>query len=259
VAWAVTAVAVVAAAAGATAAVLLATPPGGHGTARPLPASVPQSRPDPDATPRPSTGPVDRAVFAPGACIAYPPARGDTGQTVFIDAGHGGLDPGGTGYTSAGQQVSEAPVNLRIELLAAALLRARGYRVVVSRTRATGVARLPPGDTGGGLLTPAGVHADVAARDICANTAHADLLVGIYMNAGYSEGSLTTYDPSRPFTPASKHLATLLQRDVLGRLNGAGLDIPDDGVVSDIGLGSSQTVADLTYGHLLLLGPAKPG
>jgi hypothetical protein len=89
-----------------------------------------------------------------------------------------------------------------------------------------------------------GVHADVAARDVCADKADADILAGIYMNAGGGEGSLTAYDPSRPFAAASRRPATLLQHSVLSRLNAAGLDIPDDGVVSDIGLGSGLRIAD---------------
>lgn len=51
--------------------------------------------------------PVDPAFFAPGTCVAYPPTSGDTGKTVFLDAGHGGLDPNGVGYTSNGAQVSD--------------------------------------------------------------------------------------------------------------------------------------------------------
>jgi hypothetical protein len=79
------------------------------------------------------------------------------------------------------------------------------------------------------------------------------------MNAGGGEGSLTAYDPSRPFAAASLRLATLPQHSVLSRLNAAGLGIPDDGIVSDIGLGSALTAADMAYDHLMLLGPAKPG
>jgi N-acetylmuramoyl-L-alanine amidase len=237
------------------------SPPAHHGTRHP---AIPQTahaamHPDHDPVADSAGEPVDPAFFAPGACVAYPPTSGDTGKTVFLDAGHGGLDPGGVGYTSNGTQVREAPVNLRIELLAAVILRAHGYRVVVSRTGASGVARLGPGDVTEGLLTPAGVHADVAARVVCANTAGADILAGIYMNAGGGEGSLTAYDPGRPFAAASRRFATLLQRSVLSRLNAAGLGIPDGGVVSDIGLGSALTAADTAYHHLLLLGPAKPG
>jgi N-acetylmuramoyl-L-alanine amidase len=266
-AWAVAIAGLVAAGlavAGVPAAVGIAgviSPSAHHGTrhpAIPLPAFV-AVHPAHDPAADRLGEPVDPAFFAPGACIAYPPTSGDTGKTVFLDAGHGGLDPGGVGYTSNGTQVSEAPVNLRIELLTAAILRARGYRVVVSRTGPSGVARLGPGDVTEGLLTPAGVHADVAARDVCANQAGADILVGIYLDAGGGEGSLTAYDPGRPFAAANLRFATLLQRSVLSRLNAAGLDIPDDGVVSDVGLGSTLTAADMAYGRLMLLGPAKPG
>jgi N-acetylmuramoyl-L-alanine amidase len=231
-------------------------PPGGHDAPRPVrhPArAAAHSGEDPPE------GPLDPSFFAPGACVAYPPTSGDNGRTVFLDAGHGGLDPGGTGETSGGTQVSEAPVNLSIELLTATILRARGYRVVVSRTGSSGVARLGSGDVDGNLLTDAGAHADVADRDICANKAHANLLTGIYMDAGSAEGSLTAYDPDRSFSAASLRFAKLLQGDVLSRLNGDGLDIPDDGVASDVGLGSSLDEADMAYDHLLLLGPAKQG
>jgi hypothetical protein len=46
------------------------------------------------------------------------------------------------------------------------------------------------------------------------------------MNAGGGEGSLTAYDPSRPFATASLRFATLLQHSVLSRLNAAGLGRP---------------------------------
>jgi N-acetylmuramoyl-L-alanine amidase len=207
-----------------------------------------------------ASGPVDSAFFATGACVAYPPTSGDNGKIVFLDAGHGGIDPGGVGYTSSGAEVGEATVNLSIELLAAADLRARGYEVVVSRSGSTGVARLGPADVDGGLLTVAGVHADVADRDICANKAHADLLVGIYMDAGSGgAGSLTSYDPDRPFAAANQRFATLLQGDVLSALNADHLDIPNDGVDSDSGLGSAIGAAAEAYNHLMLLGPAEAG
>ena len=42
-------------------------------------------------------------------------------------------------------------------------------------------------------------------------------------------------------------------------MNAQGWQIPDDGAQPDQGLGSTLTPADHAYGHLLLLGPAKPG
>ena len=39
---------------------------------------------------------------------------------------------------------------------------------------------LGPGDTDEGVLSELGSHDDVAARDVCANLAKADLLVGLH-------------------------------------------------------------------------------
>ena len=47
---------------------------------------------------------------------------------------------------------------------------------------------------------------------------------------------------------------------MLAALNAHGWAIPDDGVVSDVSLGGpALSAAAAAYGHLLLLGPAKPG
>jgi N-acetylmuramoyl-L-alanine amidase len=193
--------------------------------------------------------------------MAFPPTDGDRHETVFLDAGHGGIDPGGVGTTEAGAAVKESTVNLAIELDVMAILRAQGYRVVVSRTQNTTVTRLTPGDVDGSVLTVQGAFNDVAARDVCANLAKANVLVGIYMDSGepWNAGCLTGDDQDRPFSAENKRLATLLQDDVLGAMNAQGWDIPDDGVQPDSGLGSALTAAAVAYGHLLLLGPAKAG
>lgn len=204
---------------------------------------------------------VDPAAFSPGACMAFPPTRGDNHRTVFLDAGHGGIDPGAVGTTETGAAVEESTVNLPVELDTMAILRAQGYRVVVSRTRNTSVTRLTPADVSGGALTVQAALNDVAARDICANKVGANLLVGIYMDSGDpgNAGSVTGYDAARPFSAANLRLADLLQDDVLAAMNAQGWDIPNGGVMPDTVLGSALTSADVAYGHLLLLGPAKAG
>ncbi|MGP0029477.1 MAG: N-acetylmuramoyl-L-alanine amidase family protein [Acidimicrobiales bacterium] len=213
---------------------------------------------------------LDPSAFAPGACVAFGPTSGDRHETVFLDAGHGGIDPGATGTTETGQTVEEADLTLPVELDAMALLRAQGFRVVVSRTGASTVVRLAPDDTSGGVLTVQGAHDDVAARDVCANLAKADALVGIYFDAGYSSlnaGSLTAYDASRPFSAANLKLAFLVQAYVLSDMNAQGWAIPDDGVETDTALGSyvgdpsdgGIAAAALDYNHLLLIGPAMAG
>ena len=202
--------------------------------------------------------------------MSFLPTSGDRHLTVFLDAGHGGLDPGGVGVTESGQQIEESTINLPIELDTMAILRAQGFRVVVSRTMNTTVLKLGSGDTDGQLLSLQGSHDDAAARDVCANKADADLLVGIYMDAGGSPdnaGSVSTYDTGRPFSAANLKFATLLQSDILVAVNAQGWNIPNDGVVSDATEGSSVgdpadgglAAESANYDHLLLLGPASPG
>lgn len=213
---------------------------------------------------------LDPALFASGSCVAFPPTHGDRGQTVFLDAGHGGIDPGGVGITQSGSTIYEADETLPVELDAMALLRSAGYRVVVSRTSASTVLRLGPQDVSGSLLTLVGAHDDVAARDECANDAGAQVLVGIYYNASSSPqdaGGITAYDPDRSFSAANLKLAGLVQSDVLAQMNAQGWGIPNNGVQPDGGLGSldgSPTSGGLAgeaaaYNHLMLIGPAMPG
>jgi N-acetylmuramoyl-L-alanine amidase len=220
--------------------------------------------PGPSGSSRQGGGiPVDAGLFQEGSCMLFDPTHGDLHQTVFLDAGHGGIDPGAVGQTEAGRTVYEADLTLPVELDAAALLRAHGFAVAVSRTRDSLVGRLGAQDFAGGLLTPRGVHDDIAARDECADLAKAAVLVGIYFDAGYSPqnaGCLTAYDPARNFWPASLRLAELVQNDVLAALNSRDWAVPDDGVTADLGLGGPAfNYADAAYGHLLLLGPAEPG
>jgi N-acetylmuramoyl-L-alanine amidase len=205
---------------------------------------------------------LDPAYFSPGACVAFPPTEGNRHLTVFLDAGHGGLDPGAVGVTESGRVIYEADQTLPVVMDTMAILRRAGFRVVVSRTRPTTVLRLRPSDVSGNLLTDLGVHDDVAARDICANTAHANVLVGVYFNAGASAdnaGCITAYDSARVFAAENRRLADLVQSDVLAAMNAQGWQIPDIGAQTDQGLGSSLTAADQAYDHLLLIGPAKKG
>jgi N-acetylmuramoyl-L-alanine amidase len=205
---------------------------------------------------------IDPAYFSPGACVAFPPTMGNRHLTVFLDAGHGGPDPGAVGVTRSGQVIYEADQTLPVVLDTTTILRRAGFQVVVSRTGPTSVLRLGPGDMSGRVLSVTGSHDDVAARDVCANMAHADVLVGVYFNSGptaANAGCLTAYDPARPFATDNRRLAGLVQSAVLAAMNEQGWQIPDDGAQPDQGLGSTLTPADHAYGHLLLLGPAKKG
>ena len=213
---------------------------------------------------------VDEVAFAPGACVRLSPTKGDRHLTVFLDAGHGGVDPGAPGTTQSGATIYEADETLPVELDAAASLRDDGYTVVVSRTTNTTVVRPGPAEVSGGALTLQGAHDDVAARDQCADDAQAALLVGIYFDAGGSTanaGSLTAYDAVRPFSAQNQRFAQFLQSDVVAAMNRQGWAIPDDGVQTDVALGSCNDCSGgsvlgqeaAAYDHLMLLGPADPG
>ena len=206
---------------------------------------------------------VDPRLFASGSCVEFEPTSSDRHETVFLDAGHGGPDPGGVGVTESGQTIYEANETLPVERDATALLRRRGFTVVDSRTGDSTVARLESGDESDGVFTVQGEHDDVAARDVCANRAKANILIGIYFDVGdtpQNAGSITGYDADRSFSSANLRLANLVQDDVLTQLNAQGWNIPNAGVVSDVYLGGPPlTGAAGRYDHLLLLGPADPG
>jgi N-acetylmuramoyl-L-alanine amidase len=207
--------------------------------------------------------PVDASRFQQGSCVSFAPTGASRRhRTVYVDDGHGGPDPGAIGTTATGTTVEEALLTLRVALDALPLLRNAGFRVVLSRTGPNAVARPAPGDLSGRLFTAKGVHRDLVARNNCANISRADVLIGVFFDASVSalaSGSLTLYDPARPFWRASLRLAELVQRDVLAALDTRKFTVADNGVRSDEGFGSAVSSADRAYGHVVLLGPAKRG
>lgn len=242
------------------------------GRSRP-PASAP-AQPSRPTRPRGSgDAPQPPARFAPGACRRFGPTGGGRGRagagagrgpTVFVDPGHGGLDTGAIGSGPAATPVEEKGVDLAIGLHLLAILRSDGDTVVMSRVSDTLVGRMGPGDTvGTTLLSPAGLEADLRARVACADGSGAGVLVGVHLNAFADPsvgGAETVYGAGRSFTPLSQALAELVQQDVVDGLAGAGWAVASRGVVSDAGQGAAGlTPQARAYGHLLELGPARPG
>ncbi len=216
---------------------------------------VVRAAPRATAPPQPGPGTPLLGGLAPGACEAFAPTGRPRGETVFLDPGHGGPDPGVIGASVGGRPVEEKEVALAVALDLAARLRSDGYRVVLSRTADTSVVRLPPGTT---TETTQEVDRDLEARVRCANAAHAAVLLSIHMD-GYDDpsvgGTETVYDPSRPFAARSLRLARDLQSALVSWLHR-----PDRGVIPDEQL-NAPTLSDRAdqYGHLLILGPPEPG
>lgn len=202
--------------------------------------------------------------LSPDACIEEPPTAADRHQVVFVDAGHGGVDPGAEGTAPGGVLVSEKSVTLGVALVLAQLLRAHGFTVVLSRTADTLVADLPEQDLNSdGSLTPDGFRADLEARVACANSAHAAALVAVHFNDfddPTAAGSQAFYDPDRPFAHSSLQLAQEVEAGLIGQFQSHGWNIPDRGIQTDTtDDGPALTPADAAYGHFIELGPFSKG
>jgi N-acetylmuramoyl-L-alanine amidase len=206
--------------------------------------------------------PVASSRFDPGSCVLFTPTHGNRHLRVFIDAGHGGIDPGGTGKTSSGLAISEAPLNLLVAKDAATLLRQSGFSVVLSRSTSNPVARPEPGDFSGSGYTVLGERRELVARNLCADLSHANVVIGIDEDAAADSsaaGSVTLYDAQRPYHAANLRLAQLVQHDVLESLDATGATVPNLGVHNDVGFGDLESAGAESYGHLTLLGPPKRG
>jgi N-acetylmuramoyl-L-alanine amidase len=202
---------------------------------------------------------VPGVPFSSTACVSLEPTKGSARGVVFLDAGHGGIDTGAIGHTTAGIPVVEKTVTLAIVKLMTEQIRAAGYRVVVSRWSDTEVRIPGAGDTNGKLFTPLGVRRDVLARTSCANAARAKVLMSVHMNS-FSDpregGALTLWDPDRPFARSNKRLATLVHANVIAALRRADVVVQDRHLVADnANHGSALTAEGARYGHSILLGP----
>ena len=112
-----------------------------------------------------------------GACMSLPPSHAGAGQTVFIDPGHGGLDPGVVGG-SAARQVLEKDATLAVATQLSTMLRGDGYRVVMARTEDSTMLKLSPADSVLGALTSSAEHRDLAARAVNVDRAYHSITKG---------------------------------------------------------------------------------
>jgi len=192
-----------------------------------------------------------------GACMSLPPTRVGSGQTVFIDPGHGGLDPGVVGRSGT-HEVLEKEAALAVATQLSTLLRADGYRVVMARTHDSTMLKLSAADSVLGALTGSAEHRDLAARAACANAAGAVALLSIHFNAFGDPsvgGTESFYDSARAFSSENRRLANDLQAALVAALGTA-----DRGVWTDDQLAApTLTSSGSTYGHLIELGPMAAG
>jgi len=105
-------------------------------SAPPTPAEVAPTPHPPVARPREPepavTQPRTAATATPGLSRRY---------TVVVDAGHGGRDPGMRGALVNGRALSEARITLQVAKRLERVLRVQGFRVIMTRTTDTLIAR----------------------------------------------------------------------------------------------------------------------
>ena len=213
----------------------------------------------PDSEAKGGLGPIQvpLAGLESGACMSFAQTGSRTGPTVFLDPGHGGLDPGVVTFVGV-RQVLEKDVTLAVANRLAALLRADGYRVVMSRTGDSSVAKLSASDSIAGAMTASAVHRDLVTRTACANAATASVLVSLHFDAFDDPsvgGTETFYDAGRPFASKSKKLAAALQSSLVSSIGSV-----DRGLFTDDKLAApTLTPSGSAYGHLIELGPALKG
>lgn len=167
--------------------------------------------------------------------------------TVAIEAGHGGPDWfGAGGFDADGNQLAEKDLALDTALRLDELLREAGFETVLIRD---GDFTLTPFD--GADYRPSMI-AETQARVEVANAWRADVLVSIHFNGSTLtalSGTETYYNPDRQFGAESYALASFVQAEVLGALEGLGHDVNDRGVRNDTEVGGDPNNA-----HSYLLG-----
>ncbi len=177
---------------------------------------------------------------------------------VAIDAGHGGRDLGACRVDDEGRlDFTESEVNLEIALRIDRELRARGYRVLLTRDGDYLLNAEERDVNGDGRVSPLDEN---QARVDLINAEGADLLLSIHQNAFALDngkpvqdvgGAITFYCADRSFSDESLRFAKLVQEAVLGAFRDMGYEIRDRGVMEDIVLYEPGAPGS----YLVLLGP----
>ena len=201
---------------------------------------------------------------AAGAAALARPAVGVGAVLVYLDPGHGGVDPGTSGTDIHERAIDEKTVALEIARQTAKRLENDGIGVALSRWDDSTPDAVDSDFTGdGGMFTPEGVLHDLQHRVDRANASGAHVLLSIHLNAFTDPsigGSQTFYDAARPFADQSERFARLIQASVVSSLRSHGVNVVDRGIADDASLvGENFGSLGVTYPHLILLGPPIDG
>ena len=193
---------------------------------------------------------VAAVVLATGVMVA---ADEPDVQTVFLDPGHGGIDSGAIHRNARGVvDLQEKNVNLAVALKTAELLRAKGYRVILSREKDQRPGRDKDVNGDGRITHRDGLQAAVDA----ANESGADLFISIHSNGNRdpdTSGIEAYYCADRDFADEGRRLAGLVKDNLLKALKDIDYKATNRGVKND----SVLFPWARGRGHLFVLGPAR--
>ncbi|MGQ9684293.1 MAG: N-acetylmuramoyl-L-alanine amidase family protein [Anaerolineae bacterium] len=188
--------------------------------------------------PKPATTAAPAAMnvsAAPAAEQAAPAPAIEKGKTIFIDAGHGGWDPGAVHKGPDGREDQlEKDAALVVAQKLYNMLTADGYHVVLSRSSD---AALTPNRS-----TPE----ELQARIDMANKADADLFISVHFNGSENKalrGTEVYYNADRPFSADNQRLAEQVQAALVSNLRQAGYDTEDRGAKTDAPAGGFALLA----------------
>lgn len=130
------------------------------------------------------------------------------GKRILIDVGHGGIDSGA--ITKEGAE--EKNINLQVALVLKQALVEQGATVLLSRDTDRDLSGVEPNHRRRN-------HLDLTNRIRWANEVKGDLLVSLHMNSARSSrvrGGILLYHAKEPYTPQSRELAHILQKEING-------------------------------------------
>ncbi|MDO9065802.1 MAG: N-acetylmuramoyl-L-alanine amidase, partial [Chloroflexota bacterium] len=169
-------------------------------------------------TPRPTSTPVPTVT----------PTATPRPRTIFVDAGHGGKDPGAVHNGPDGNpDLVEKELDLDVAKRLGALLSAQGYAVVYARQTdapLTGVNATSDRESR---------RAEIQARVDLANKAQADLFISVHFNGFGNKdvsGTEVYYCQDRPFAAKSQALAQLTLDSMVRELAAIGYKTINRGI-----------------------------
>lgn len=188
------------------------------------------------------------------------PAAGDDARVViFLDAGHGGRDPGWGSSFILANVPEEKEITLDLARRTAAHLEAAGFRVVLSRTADADVNENND-DINGDSCND--VVDELQARADKANAAGAAVLLSLHLNGLPNTplgGAGVYYNDKREFADKNRRLAQLVQQAQLDALAGLGYTARDWGALADDAFDTpTQSECPTGYKHNTMIGPPGP-